>query len=278
MNKKSLGITIGLVAFLLLIVFIGLIVPEKHIWLSATCSRPETCRDCGITKGIVAPHKWVRATCEKQKYCSECGETEGDILPHSWVSASCSKPKHCENCDLTDGETLPHTWVGATCTKPQHCSVCEATEGTVLDHKWKKGNATTPRQCTDCGKMEPLALPENGQIFLGANLSRYGELTIKSSSKNNCYIKLKNSAGDDVFSFFVRAGSNVTVSVPTGHYYVYFAYGDDWYGTQHSFGPDTTYAKDSSLLDFENYSWTYTLYSVVGGNFSETPINENEFN
>ena len=121
-------------------------------------------------------------------------------------------------------------------------------------------------------------LPENGQVFLGSSLAREGGLTIKSSTTNNCYIKLKDSNGNDVFSFFVRAGSNVTMNVPKGNYYVYFAYGDKWYGTEDVFGPDTVYSKDSNLVDFRNFVWEYTLYSIQNGNFDETPVSADEFN
>jgi hypothetical protein len=125
--------------------------------------------------------------------------------------------------------------------------------------------------------MEPLKSPENGEILLGKNIYCNSELTIRSSTSEACYIKLKNSNGYDVFAFFVRPGSTATVSVPDGYYYVYFAYGNDWYGTEYIFGSETTYAKDDKLLDFENYTWSYTLYPSIGGNFTETPISADEF-
>ena len=125
--------------------------------------------------------------------------------------------------------------------------------------------------------MQPLSLPKNGQVFIGNDLYRESERSIKSSSGESCYIKLKGSSGVDVFSFFVRAGCSVTVSVPSGYYYVYFSYGKEWYGTEYLFGPNTTYAKDDELLDFKNYTWEYTLEPVYNGNFSETPVDEDEF-
>ena len=110
-----------------------------------------------------------------------------------------------------------------------------------------------------------------------ADLELTSELTIRSASGESCYIKLKDSAGNDVFSFFVRAGDSITVAVPSGYFYVFFAYGDEWYGPESLFGPDTTYGKDDELCDFENYTWEYTLYPTYDGNFSETPISADEF-
>ena len=78
-------------------------------------------------------------------------------------------------------------------------------------------------------------------------------------------------------SFYVRAGDTVTVGVPCEYLYVYFASGDTWYGTSHLFGEDTSYSMDDTICDFTEYTWEYTLYPVSSGNFSQTPIDEDEF-
>lgn len=54
-----------------------------------------------------------------------------------------------------------------------------------------------------------------------------------SNNAENCYVKLKDAYGKDVFSFFVQAYSSATAAVPEGDYYVYFARGDDWYGKRY---------------------------------------------
>ena len=125
--------------------------------------------------------------------------------------------------------------------------------------------------------MEPLPLPKSGKVFLGSTLDCGSSLTIKSSSNQACYIKLKNANKSDVFSFFVRAGEEVEVPVPEGKYYVYFAYGTDWYGPKYLFGSETSCSKDDELLDFSAYYFEYPLYPVTNGNFSETPIDLSEF-
>ena len=187
---------------------------------------------------------------------------------HVWEEASCYSPKTCIECGETEGTIAEHHWSSATCLSPKQCTECGKTEGKSRGHSWSSGSATTPRICKKCNEMEPLALPYSGQVFIGEDLYRESELTIKSSSFESCYIKLKGSSGIDVFSFFVRAGTSVTVTVPSGYYYVYFSYGNEWYGTEYLFGPDTTYAKDDELLDFKNYTWEYTLQPMYNGNFS----------
>lgn len=169
-----------------------------------------------------------------------------------------------------------HTWEEATCTEPKTCSECGETEGSPLGHSWVEQTDTTPKMCLRCGKMEPMPLPQNGQVFLGNNSQMGSELTIKTSDES-AYIKLKDVSGNDVFSFFVQANQTITEEIPAGQYYVYFACGDKWYGPEYYFGEQTSYSKDSELLDFEQYTVTYTLYKVTDGNFSETPITMDEF-
>ena len=202
---------------------------------------------------------------------SSCGHT------HTWREADCLSAKTCTVCGETEGSPTAHKWKNATCTTPKKCSTCGKTVSKALGHNWIKASSASPRRCSRCGEMSSLPTPESGQVFIGAELYRASELTIKSSTSDSCYIQLKNSSGYDVFSFFVRAGDNVTVSVPSGYYYVYFSYGKRWYGTEYLFGEETTYSKDRELLDFENYTYEYTLYPTYNGNFTETPIDADEF-
>lgn len=135
--------------------------------------------------------------------------------------------------------------------------------------------------------MEPLALPANGQILTRADNDQYvlnestvrrkSELTINCKSGSNCYVKLKKPDGETIISFFVRSGQTCKVDVPARRLQVFFAYGNDWYGVDKAFGKKTTYAKDDEILDFSTYTYTYTLYPVSDGNFTETPISSDEF-
>ena len=248
-----------------------------HNLTDATCTEPSQCTICGETVGEAKNHSWTIVTCTEPKHCKNCGKTTELLAEHIWISATCNEPKHCKKCGITEGDKTNHNWISATCEKPKHCSICNEIVGSPKGHSWSKGSSTKPKICKNCKDMRPTDLPKNGQVFIGKNLSRKSELTIKSKTSDSCYIKLKNSSGKDVFSFFVRAGCSATVSVPKGKYHVYFSYGNDWYGTEYIFGPDTTYSKDDELLDFNMYTWEYTLYPVYNGNFTETPIDANEF-
>ena len=197
---------------------------------------------------------------------------------HEWIEATCTEPEICAKCGKIGGSPLGlgHIWTEATCTEPKTCSRCGATEGDPLGHSWTEQTETTPRICLVCGAMEPMPLPQNGQAFIGRDTPRGSQLTIKAADQS-VYIKLKDAYGNDVFSFFVQANQTAVVEVPAGQLYVYFAYGDEWYGPEYCFGENTFYSKDDEALNLDTYTYTYTLYQVTDGNFSETPIDENEF-
>lgn len=124
----------------------------------------------------------------------------------------------------------------------------------------------------------PVSRPASGEILCG---SEYGtsEITVTASNDYDYVVMLKNWARGYATSFYVRAGDTVSVSVPAAYLNVYFASGTEWYGYGEGlmFGEETRYSKDDEMVDFESGSWEYTLYEVSDGNFSETPINEDEF-
>lgn len=125
--------------------------------------------------------------------------------------------------------------------------------------------------------LKALPLPLNGQIFTGSGAQRESQLTIHSSASDAYYIKLKDVNNITRFAFFVRPNSTVIMDVPEGNFYIYFASGSTWYGKDDLFGPDTVYSKDSTLHDFTEYTYEYTLYPVVNGNFKETIISAEDF-
>ena len=277
-RKKGLlrlSIALGLAAIIGLGIFLW---SNRHVhtWADATCEEPKTCTVCGKTEGSPKGHSWQSATCTVPETCIVCGATQGSPLDHRWNAATCTTPKTCNVCGATEGSSLGHKWKAATCTTPKTCSVCGKTDGKALNHNWSKETLTSPSTCSRCGEMRPMSLPKTGQVYKGENLVRTSEITINASTES-VYVKLKNTSGKDVFAFFARANQTTTVSVPAGYYRVYFAHGKDWYGPKYCFGDSTTYSKDSELLDFNSYCYTYTMYSVTNGNFEETPISKSEF-
>lgn len=124
---------------------------------------------------------------------------------------------------------------------------------------------------------EPVPEPNTGEILFGYKHVNASQITVTASEDASCVVKLKTRGGIDKLSFYVRAGETATVGVPDTDLYVYFASGETWYGEDLLFGKNTSYSKDKRLLDFYEYTWSYTLYPVANGNFSETPVDAEEF-
>lgn len=123
-----------------------------------------------------------------------------------------------------------------------------------------------------------LSKPPSGTVLCGSSWGT-SSITIHASSSEDCVVSLKTAKGTPILAFYVQAGDTVTVDVPDGHYYVYFAYGTEWYGygKGRMFGEHTSYSKDDELCNFTNCSWEYTLYETTSGNFTETPTDEDDF-
>lgn len=125
--------------------------------------------------------------------------------------------------------------------------------------------------------LNPVTEPRSGTILSGTEAYNGSEITISASGGESYVVKLKTSSGVTRLSFYVRAGDTVTVGVPAEYLYVYFASGDTWYGNANLFGENTSYSMDDEIFDFTTYTAKYTLYPVTNGNFSETPIDKEDF-
>ena len=231
----------------------------------------------GLFSGCCLKHEWADATCTDPRMCEKCGDWEGDPLGHDWRGATCNFPATCNRCGKRKGDPLGHTWQAATCYNPQNCVTCGEVYGSPLEHSYTEATDVKPSMCVYCGEMLPLPDPVNGQLFSGERLYWGQTLTIKCSLDRSCFVKVKDENYNEVMSFYVAAGCSAEVYVPAGYYYIYFAQGEDWYGPEYCFGPDTSYTMDDELTDYVHYSWTYTLRPSVDGNFTETPINPEDF-
>lgn len=134
-------------------------------------------------------------------------------------------------------------------------------------------NSTAEKQQPD-----PVPEPVTGKVISGYESFNASEITVTASRTSSCLVRLKDAQGNEKLSFYVRAGETATVGVPDINLQVFFASGDTWYGEDLLFGEKTYYSKDDRLLNFYDYTWSYTLYPVTDGNFSETPIDADEFN
>ncbi len=50
-----------------------------HRWNEATCTEPQKCKICRVTKGKSLGHQWEGGDCTTKQVCSVCGET-GDFV------------------------------------------------------------------------------------------------------------------------------------------------------------------------------------------------------
>ena len=125
--------------------------------------------------------------------------------------------------------------------------------------------------------LEPKPEPSSGTILMGAEVFNGSEITVTASDYESCVVKLKDSSGTTIISFFVREGETARIGIPGKYLYAYFAMGDTWYGEKDLFGEDTSYSMDEEGCDYSQYTLEYTLSYVDNGNFSETPIDSEDF-
>jgi len=225
---------------------------------------------------ILCIHRWQDATCTSPSICSRCQKTKGEALNHLKKSATCTDPITCKRCGETFGSALQHDIREATCTSGRTCLRCHMVFGSPIEHSWTEETFTTPKTCENCGEIAPMTQPESGTVY--EDSKHHGsKLTFYAASKFNTFVKLKDENGITVLSFYVRAGQSADIRVPTGNYYLYFAHGYDWYGPEAVFGTETVYEKAEEVLDFYNYTWTYTLDVGEEGNSTVLTISEDDF-
>lgn len=84
------------------------------------------CSRCGKDSGTVHVHNWIPSTCYTPETCSECGETRGEPKPHYFYNKNCTtQPSVCEDCGyVTDGPPGHVYWgYGTRCLKCDQLSI-----------------------------------------------------------------------------------------------------------------------------------------------------------
>lgn len=105
---------------------------------------------------------------------------------------------------------------------------------------------------------------------------------ITSEGDGNYFIKIKDGIGYSVMTIFINDGDTVDVNVPLGTYQILSANGDEWYGQDYLFGPDTSYSKLGETFDFKLEGNQYighsiTMYKQANGNLNEKSISKSEW-
>ncbi|MBQ3080145.1 MAG: hypothetical protein IJC48_09155 [Clostridia bacterium] len=134
---------------------------KVHVWVSATCTTPETCSVCGETRGEALGHNFSNATCTEPSVCVSCGYAGGSALGHDYADATCTTPATCVRCNQTTGSSRGHVYSEADCTSPATCIYCGAAGASKLGHDYKQATCTDPAVCSVCGQISGTALGHN---------------------------------------------------------------------------------------------------------------------
>lgn len=129
--------------------------------------------------------------------------------------------------------------------------------------------------------------PVNGRVFKNNLDWGWGEFTVSADSDSDAFVKLVSTTDPNKYvTFYVQAGCDATVKVKDGSYIVKYTTGEHWYGPDAMFGKDAAFTKADETFTFTTTtsgSYVYystisiTLYSVVGGDMSTTPITADSF-
>ena len=127
-----------------------------------------------------------------------------------------------------------------------------------------------------------MIFPNHGTVFYHKNKpssSSNSELRIKTkSSIGNVFLKLKDAFNNEVVSLYIHGGKTVNIDIPLGTYYLSYASGNKWYGSEFLFGPNTIYSKSNdSFLFSRNMFWEVELFLQANGNMQITKIKPEDF-
>lgn len=127
-------------------------------------------------------------------------------------------------------------------------------------------------------------MPGNGELYHNDGFVSSSVHIIFDAANTSAPHYLKIYSGDTLVSaIFINGNGSATIQVPAGTYTVKSASGSVWFGEETLFGDDGTYYKmmfegegEASMFQ-ENYEYTITLYSVVGGNVAHESVDPGSF-
>lgn len=132
-----------------------------------------------------------------------------------------------------------------------------------------------------------LSLPKTG---LMRSLQKYDRRTVLAPFKvvtaagsPNYYVKVVDWATHaPVLVFFIRSGEVASVRMPLGKYEMRYVAGENWYGEEYLFGPDTQYQRAEDCLSFYTEGnkiagYTIELIKQAEGNLKELDLSPEEF-
>jgi hypothetical protein len=134
----------------------------------------------------------------------------------------------------------------------------------------------------------PLPFPETSPVIENYDVMLFAPFHVAPplDGEHNYVIRLKHIENKDYNrDFYIRAGETLETIVLHGEYVFYYTLGINYYGSDYLFGPNTLFFRgDRTLLFYfdedENSAMGREIYlePVVGGTFTQTPIDFSEFN
>lgn len=125
--------------------------------------------------------------------------------------------------------------------------------------------------------------PTSGIYQNHLHLENVAPLKIITKEGNGSYfMKIKDDIGLTVMTIFINDGETVDIKVPLGTYKILSTNGEDWYGQDYLFGPDTSYSKLKESFNFKLEGNRYIghnlyLYKQNNGNLREVSISKSEW-
>lgn len=135
----------------------------------------------------------------------------------------------------------------------------------------------------DNQNLQLVDLPPNGDTCYYKNAETIAPFNIETEPGTNYFIKLVDAdTGNTAVTVFVQGGQSVSTKVPLGIYEFRYASGENWYGENNLFGPQTVYMKANDRFSFhrngqEIVGHTVTLINQIDGNMHTQVINKSKF-
>ena len=148
-------------------------------------------------------HVYITATCTEPQKCSQCGVTSGPVLGHEYSDATCTEPQKCSRCGITKGAALGHTTSTGTCTR---CSVSFS--------KWEKRYYTdefnNPTTNAFIAPVDMLSGTFSNSATTNSKLSAYVRV-----DDEDCQIMLWEY-GSNLVKAYSSTDYNITILLPDG--------------------------------------------------------------
>lgn len=145
----------------------------------------------------------------------------------------------------------------------------------------------------DTAEKQPKPAPTTGDMQPRRHRNAIAPFTVRTESGQNYLIKLVNvdNAKDQIW-IYVKGGESYSTKMPLGTYNFRAATGNEWYGREDLFGPNTGFfrlrTKNGATVDAQQslefkkerdriFGMTISLKGVVNGNIEQEAMTRSEF-